>query len=102
MTSNLTRDMLPDRLKDIPDSVSTQTLLDWQNLGGLGLEPVDELKKSQRDWDAPLVNVECADLINQALNSGDTQSVARLRAVTSDHSGDWLNCLLYTSDAADD
>ena len=91
MTSNLTRDMLPDRLKDIPDSVSIQSLLDWQNLGGLGLEPLDEAKKSQRAWDAPLVNTESADILNQAISSGDTQSLARLRAVTSDHSGDWLN-----------
>jgi hypothetical protein len=66
----------------------TQATFQWSNL--LGGEDLPVLKSVQAAWDIPLCKKRFETLLQSAITDEDK---ARLRAVSSEHASDWLNCV---------
>ena len=80
--------LLPTYLRNEANPFFTQATFQWSNL--LGGEDLPILKSVQAAWDIPL----CKKRFETLLQSANTdEDKARLRAVSSEHASDWLNCV---------
>lgn len=81
-------DILPDRLHFSSDSAFAEGEHLWSSLTNFHLP--NEKLHIQKVWDNPLVDILSKKLYESAINNMEK---ARLNAVSSLHSGDWLNAL---------
>ena len=86
-TAALVSTILPDRLQTVFDQYTPQALAAWTALGG-STPPSGDSASSQRAWDQEIVQKPTDHLLAAA---PDDYNRARLMAVSSPHSGDWLN-----------
>src|SRR6185436_2393557 len=92
-TKTLVESILPQRLHTVLDQGLNFSLISWKNMGGFNA-PVGEDSRQQSKWDMPLVEYDKDFLINSA---ADSRNKARLLAVMSTHSGDWLQAAPLTA-----
>jgi len=79
--------ILPSRFASTVDTSISQTFTVWSSGRNITPPPSSATSK-QKEWDRPIVNWQKDQLLS---NSPDEVSRARLLAVFSPHSGDWLN-----------
>jgi hypothetical protein len=92
-TAVLVREILPKRL-DLPtESCKISTLEKW-SLISQSPPPIGLSALSQRSWDLPIIRHIQSNLLSSLTSDHDQ---ARLKAVFSPHSGDWLNAPPITS-----
>jgi hypothetical protein len=82
-TADLVMALLPDLER--PDPVRCEALEIWSYLSSAAEEPSTN---SQRSWEAPVLDVKSAELIDSANSSSHR---ARILAATKKESGAWLN-----------
>ena len=78
--------ILPAPLRDMADPFFDEALTAWRNAGG-STPPIAPAAARQRSWDAPVLQQTVDRLFSSA---PDDYSRARLLAVSSPHSGEWL------------
>jgi len=86
-TASLVSTILPDRLNSVIELYTPQAFAAWTALGG-SIPPTGESSKTQRAWDQDIV-MKIQDQLLAA--APDEYTKARLMAVSSPYSGDWLN-----------
>ena len=87
-TSEHITPLLPIYLRNGSNPFFTQATIQWSTL--LSGEEFPVLKSVQAAWDIPL----CKKRFENLLQSADTlEDKARLKAVSSEHASDWLNCI---------
>ena len=80
--------LLPTYLRNEVNPYFTQATFQWSNL--LSGEDLPTKKSVQAAWDMPL----CKRRLENLLQSANTyEDKARLKAVSSEHASDWLNCV---------
>jgi len=79
--------ILPNRLASTLDTSISQTLTVWTSGRNIS-PPLLPATSKQKEWDRPIINWQKDQLLS---TSPDEVSRARLLAVFSPHSGDWLN-----------
>jgi hypothetical protein len=85
-TEHLVLAMLPANLQHVAGQGVADALRSWQNQA-TDTQPTGDGAKVQRNWDAAAIERDKQQLLEHAQ---DAQTMARLRAVMSSHSGDWL------------
>jgi hypothetical protein len=85
--AQLVSSILPPRLQGLIDPHEGPALAAWIALGGT-TPPTGPTASSQRAWDLEIITSVSGQLLASA---PDDYSRARLLAVSSPHSGDWLN-----------
>jgi hypothetical protein len=89
-SAHLVSKILPPRLATTDDKELEQALTQWSG----GLQSAPPFSAVQRQWDAPLIAERKKLLLASQWNDEPTkQRQARLLAVGSQGSGDWLNAL---------
>jgi len=79
--------ILPSRLASVSDISISKSFNSW--ISGKNISaPLDSEKSVQKEWDRPVINWQKQQLLSSSL---DELSRARILAVFSPHSGDWLN-----------
>ena len=92
-SASLVASMLPATGGGVLDMGIDSSIRAWQALSGM-VPNVVPLPTSQRSWDAYVVNLTKSEVVG-ALFDGPSQ--ARLKAVMSQHSDDWLLALPLTT-----
>ena len=80
--------LLSTYLRNEVNPFFTQATFQWSNL--LGGKDLPTLKSVQAAWDIPLCKKRFETLLQSANTDKDK---ARLRALSSEHASDWLNCV---------
>ena len=86
--------LLPDIIKEEQYDLRQEAEITWKetvtNNNGEPTTAVPSTRSIQSSWDKPMFELKHSQLLNSQTNIADK---ARLLAVSSEHSSDWLNAL---------